>query len=79
MSCNKFATTFNYTPLHWKTALTEIIAEKKISPIKVGYLVEIEDEKCIIAAVDWSKKECVISKLKDMNKYYVLEFKNLLS
>lgn len=79
MSSQKFIKTFKIAPMHWKNALAEIVSEKKISPIKVGYLVNIMDTKHIIASVDWSKKECVVAEINNMNNFTILGFEEIYS
>jgi dTDP-4-dehydrorhamnose reductase len=77
LSSMKFYDGFGIMPMHWKSALAEIISEKKISPIKVGYLTEINDKKYIIASVDWSKRDCVIAEINNMNIFFALTFEDL--
>jgi len=77
LSSMKFSAAFNIMPMHWKSALAEIISEKKISPIKVGYLSEIGGKKYIIASVDWSKRDCVIAEINNMNNFFTLTFEDL--
>lgn len=77
MSSVNFAEDFGYLPMHWKNALAEVISEKKISPIKVGYITVRAGERYIIAAVDWAKEECVISEYDNMEKFFTLNFTDL--
>jgi dTDP-4-dehydrorhamnose reductase len=79
LSSLKFFEYFGYMPMHWKNALSEIISEKKITPIKVGYLTDIAGAKYVIASVDWSKQECVLASVNDMENCFSLEFKDLHS
>ena len=74
MSSEKFAENFNYTPHHWRLALTEIIAEKKIFPIKVGFRSIIHGTEYIIAAVDWSKEEATLVNTLDMKTTLTASF-----
>ena len=66
LNSKKFSTTFGYTPLHWKLALREIVAERKIMPIKVGDIVIFEDEKYVIVSTDWLKRIAKLSPFEDM-------------
>jgi dTDP-4-dehydrorhamnose reductase len=77
LSSLKFTEEFEYIPMHWKNALTEIIQEKKISPIKVGYLTTIAGVKYVVASVDWAKKECTIAEINNMQKFLKLNFEDL--
>jgi len=79
LSSMKFYGEFGMMPMHWKGALAEIISEKKISPIKVGYLTNIADKKYIIASVDWSKRECVLAEINNMTNFFTLTFEDLYS
>jgi dTDP-4-dehydrorhamnose reductase len=79
MSSQKFADTFGIAPMHWKNALAQIVSEKKISPIKVGYIVNIKDTKHVIASVDWSKRECVVAEINNMNNFIALSFDEIYS
>lgn len=74
LSSIKFSNNFNYFPMHWKNALKEVVAEKKITPVKVGYLTTMNDTRFVIASVDWSKEECVIADIDDMGNYLTLNF-----
>lgn len=56
MNSDKFAETFGYFPLHWKSALMEVIKERKISPVKVGDKVLVGDTRRIIVSTDWLRR-----------------------
>ena len=77
LSSQKFMETFGYFPMHWKNALTEIISEKKISPIKVGYTTTLFDQPYIVVSVDWSKEECVLAEVGNLKNFINLNFKDL--
>ena len=61
MSSEKFAETFGLFPLHWKNALTEVIKESKIIPIKVGDNVMLEGVPHVVVTTDWMKRIARIS------------------
>ena len=74
LSSGKFSATFGYTPLHWKLALREIIAERKIVPIKVGDVVVSGSVKHVIVSTDWLKRVAKLSPLDDMKTIRELPF-----
>lgn len=78
MSSEKFAVAFGHFPKHWKNALREIIAERKIVPIKVGDIVVSEETKHIIVSTDWLKRTAMVSPIEDMKKTVEMPF-NLLN
>lgn len=77
MSSQKFIHVFGFTPMHWKNALAEVISEKRISPVKVGYLSILGGKEYVIASVDWAKKEVVLALLSDMRKTICTDFEKL--
>ena len=77
LSSEKFEKVFGVCPLNWKLALEINVLEKKISPIKVGYIVPILHDQFVIASVDWSKKECVLAQINNMKNITFLKFENL--
>jgi dTDP-4-dehydrorhamnose reductase len=77
MTSSKFSNAFGLPPMHWKNALLEVISEKKISPVKVGYELNFMNEKFIIASVDWSKREAVIANLKNLSEFLTVTFEDL--
>lgn len=77
MLCKKFVKEFGFIPQHWKNALSEVIAEKKITPIKVGYVSILEDTQYVIASVDWSKKEVVLAEINNMQNTLIKNFDDL--
>lgn len=78
MSSEKFANTFGHFPKHWKNALKDVVAERKITPIKVGDVVISEEVKHIIVSTDWLKRTAMVAPLEDMKKLSELPF-NLLN
>ena len=68
MSSDKFSKTFNYVPAHWKNALKEVIAERKIIPVKVGDIVQMNNTAHIIVATDWLKRIATIVDSNDLDK-----------
>jgi len=78
MSSVKFLNTFGYVPLHWKLALTEIIAERTIVPIKVGDIVLAENVQHVIVSTDWLKRVAKLSPVHEMNTYIELPFELLI-
>jgi dTDP-4-dehydrorhamnose reductase len=56
MSSEKFARTFGHFPAHWKNALREVIAERKVIPVKVGDVVMLKEIPHVIVSTDWLKK-----------------------
>jgi hypothetical protein len=42
--------------MHWKSALMEVIKERKISPVKVGDKVLVGDTRRVIVSTDWLRK-----------------------
>jgi len=79
MDSRKFEKTFGYRPLHWKTALTQVVAERKILPIKVGDLVQAESGEHVIVATDWLKRIAKLSPMSDMKKIIELPFEVLVN
>jgi dTDP-4-dehydrorhamnose reductase len=77
MSSEKFANSFGYFPMHWKNALKEIVAERKIVPVKVGDIVMTENKECVIVSTDWLKKKALISPMDDMKTYIEVPFEIL--
>ncbi len=66
LSSEKFISTFNYIPMHWKNALKEIVDERKTLPIKVGDVIVSEGKKFIVVATDWSKKLARVSNVDNL-------------
>lgn len=77
MSSAKFANSFGYLPQHWKNALREIVATRKIVPIKVGDRVISDDVQHIIVSTDWLKRTAMISPVDDMKKSKEVSFDTL--
>lgn len=77
MLSRKFVKEFGFVPMHWKNALAEIISEKLISPIKVGYISVYHGEEYVIASVDWSKKEVVLAEINNMQNTLIKNFDEL--
>jgi dTDP-4-dehydrorhamnose reductase len=77
MSSEKFANTFGYFPMHWKNALKEVVAERRIVPVKVGDIVMTENKECIIVSTDWLKKKALLSPIDDMQTYIEVPFEIL--
>jgi dTDP-4-dehydrorhamnose reductase len=77
MLAKKFVEEFGFIPLHWKNALAEIVSEKHISPIKVGYISVVDGEEYIIASVDWSKKEVVLAEINNLRNTLTKNFEEL--
>jgi dTDP-4-dehydrorhamnose reductase len=78
MSSEKFSQVFNYAPMHWKNSLKDVVAERKIVPVKVGDIVMSENNKeCVIISTDWLKKKALISPLDNMKTYIEVPFEIL--
>jgi dTDP-4-dehydrorhamnose reductase len=77
MSSQKFTETFRFIPMHWKNALAEVISEKHISPVKVGYISNLHGNQYVIASVDWSKREAVLAEIQDMRNILTINFDDL--
>lgn len=78
MNSRKFTETFGYQPSHWKNALKEILAERKIIPIKVGDTVISDHEEHVIVSTDWLKRTAKISPLENMKQIIELPFDILI-
>lgn len=78
MNSDKFIRTFQARPWHWKTALTEIVSERKISPIKVGDKVISGDMEHVIVSTDWLKRIAKLSPVDDMKTTVELPFDLLI-
>jgi len=78
LSTEKFEKEFEYSPLHWKMALTEIISDKKIFPIKVGFRSIINEKEYVIASLDWSKEEVTLINTEDMKTRISLSFSDVI-
>jgi dTDP-4-dehydrorhamnose reductase len=78
MSSEKFADTFGIFPLHWKNALTEVISESKIIPIKVGDSVMLEGVPHIIITTDWLKRIARIAPKNNLEKSVEIPFELLM-
>lgn len=74
MSSDKITKNFNIRPWHWKTALTEIVSDRKIIPIKVGDNVTSGDVTYIIVSTDWLKRIAKLSPINDITKIIELPF-----
>lgn len=68
MSSDKFSKTFNYVPAHWKNALREVVAERKIVPVKVGDIVKMNNKDHVIVATDWLKRIATITDTDDNDR-----------
>ena len=78
MSSEKFSKAFSYRPMHWKNALTEIVSERKILPIKVGDRVITEGVEHVIVSTDWQKRVANLSPIDDMKKTVEFPFDILI-
>ena len=77
MSSDKFSKTFGYSPMHWKNALKEIVAERKILPVKVGDSVVTPSGEMIVVSTDWLKKIARVAFPLDMNRTLEVPFELL--
>jgi dTDP-4-dehydrorhamnose reductase len=77
MSSEKFANTFGYFPAHWKNALREVIAERKIVPIKVGDTVMMDNQLHLIVSTDWLKRVARLALPNDVEKSIEVPFELL--
>jgi dTDP-4-dehydrorhamnose reductase len=74
MSSGKFSYEFGYIPQHWKLALTEIVSERTIAPVKVGDIVLAGEVQHVIVSTDWLKRVAKLSPLHDMKTLIELPF-----
>jgi len=79
MSSRKFELAFGCRPLHWKSALLQIVADRKILPIKVGDVVQSGKVEHIIVSTDWLKRVAKLSPIDDMKKIVELPFDILIN
>lgn len=77
LDTTKFSNAFGYVSMHWKNALIEVLAERKIIPIKVGDLVIFEGDSRIVVSTDWIKKVARIARINNMKESIEVEFKHL--
>jgi dTDP-4-dehydrorhamnose reductase len=74
MTSEKFSKVFGYRPLHWKSALLEIVADRKVIPIKVGDIVVAGSVEHVIVSTDWLKRIAKLSPVEDMKITIELPF-----
>jgi dTDP-4-dehydrorhamnose reductase len=77
MSCNKFSSTFGYTPMHWKNALIETIKERRIVPVKVGDKVLVGEMTQLIVSTDWLRRVARIAPENDIENSSEINFEIL--
>ena len=77
MSSEKFSNTFMHQPAHWKNALKEVVAERKVLPVKVGDVVIIDDAPHVIVSTDWLKKIARIASPENLNNSIEVPFEML--
>lgn len=78
LSSTKFSTEFGVIPFHWKGALTEIVSENRLSPIKVGFRSIINGDEYVIASSDWSKEEVTLLNTADMKSTLTLSYSDVI-
>lgn len=74
MTSEKFSKVFDCRPLHWKSALTLVVSERKVIPIKVGDVVISGDVEHVIVSTDWLKRVAKLSPIEDMKTTIELPF-----
>jgi hypothetical protein len=74
MSSEKFSKVFGYRPFHWKSALLEIVADRKVIPIKVGDIVVAGSVEHVIVSTDWLKRIAKLSPVENMKVTIELPF-----
>jgi dTDP-4-dehydrorhamnose reductase len=79
MDSRKFEMAFGHRPLHWKSALTEVVSERKVIPIKVGDIVKAGSIEHVIVSTDWLKRIAKLSPVDDMKKIIELPFEVLIN
>ena len=77
LSSFKFSETFNYTPLKWKIALTEMLLERRNLPIKVGDKVISDNQQFIVVSTDWLRKLARVALVQNLQKSVEVPFEFL--
>ena len=78
LNTEKFSEMFDFTFVHWKNAMAEVISKRRILTIKVGDYINLEGETHLVVSVDWQKKEAIyLEDIKNPNSFQKISFENL--